>query len=498
MHANIGSLPDDAAPIAKPRERLISVPYLLLRAATAGGAVATGLVQTFVFARVLTPERFSIFIVVGAIGYTLWLADLGLANIVFVNLRGPYLAGSKNEQAARQATAVILFYAALAIAASVACFAVTLAQPSSALRGAFELALFLLYITLNLAWSALRSISIAIDLFLFYEKLELFRRIVNIATMLALLGGPPLMVFLIASNVLWGFLFATALAKLIARGALAPRLRGLLPELMSFFRLNRPSIARSATGALSGVFIVTFPYYVVPVWFGPGAALIILEVTFRIFRGACVIFAAICDIAVPGQTRALAARDAGRLLRTTLLVAGLCCIPAVIACALLVFTGGPLFTFLLRSAATVPHAIVPILAALLLVSVLQIVSEALLQYTGFFRSLAYNGAVVALAMVAATLLAVVAGFDLVGFLALYAAVYAAGAIALTIAAIYGPIRAATVDRGEERPMKGIQSNPQRTAIASIHTSPPRLSAQNTAAEPKSLMRRISLCTSRVT
>ena len=56
------------------------------------------MIQTFVFARVLTPERFSIFIVVAATGYTLWLADLGLGNIAFVNLRGSYLAGTRNDQ----------------------------------------------------------------------------------------------------------------------------------------------------------------------------------------------------------------------------------------------------------------------------------------------------------------------------------------------------------------------------------------------------------------
>jgi O-antigen/teichoic acid export membrane protein len=441
-------LPSDAATVESPRERLISIRYMLLRCSTAAGAVAMGLVQTFVFARVLTPERFSIFIVVGAIGYTLWLADLGLANILFLNLRTPHLAGGKSEEAARQATALILFYAALAIAASLVCFVAALAQHSSTLRGAFELALFLLYVTLNLAWSSLRSVSIAIDLFLFYERLELVRRVVNIATMLAMLGGLPLIVFLIGSNVLWGLLFAAASAKLIARGALARRLRGLLPALLSFFQLNRHAIARSATGALSGVFNVTFPYYIVPIWFGLGEAPIILEVTFRIFRGACVIFAAICDLAIPGQTRALAARDIDRLARTTLLVVGLCCVPAAIACAMLIFAGGPLFAFLLRSAATVPHAIVPILVALLLASVLQIASEALLQYTGFFRSLAYNGAAVAVAMIVATLFAATAGFNLVGFLAVYTAVYAAGAVSLAIAAVCGPIRAAAIGPGK--------------------------------------------------
>jgi len=450
MHANIGAFPDDAATIAQPREWLISIPYLLLRAATAGGALATGFVQTFVFARVLAPERFSVFIVVGAIGYTLWLADLGLANILFLNLRGPFLAGGKNEEAARQATAVIVFYAALAMAASCLCFAAALALPSSTLRGAVELALFLLYITLNLAWTSLRSISIAIDQFLFYERLELVRRIVNIATMLAMLGGLSLTLFMIAANVLWGLVFAAAVVKLIARGALVRRLRGLWPALLSFFRSNRHAIARSATGALSGAFNVTFPYYVVPLWFGLGEAPIILEVTFRIFRGTCVIFAAICDLAVPGQTRALAARDSGRLVKTTLLVAALCCVPAAIACALLIFAGAPLFAFLLRSAATVPHAIVPILVALLLTSVLQIVSEALLQYTGFFRSLAYNGAAVAMAMLLVTALAIAARLDLVGFLAAYAAVYAVGAVCLAIAAVRGPVRASAAPRADRR------------------------------------------------
>ncbi len=34
---------------------VLSLPYLLLRSSTAGAAVAAGLVQTFVFARVLSP-----------------------------------------------------------------------------------------------------------------------------------------------------------------------------------------------------------------------------------------------------------------------------------------------------------------------------------------------------------------------------------------------------------------------------------------------------------
>lgn len=43
-------------------KRLISFPYMTLRASTAAATLGVGLLQTFVFARALTPERFSLFI----------------------------------------------------------------------------------------------------------------------------------------------------------------------------------------------------------------------------------------------------------------------------------------------------------------------------------------------------------------------------------------------------------------------------------------------------
>ena len=250
MHAHIGSLPDGAAAAAKPAERLISIPYLLLRVSTAGGAFVMGFIQTFVFARVLTPDRFSLFIVVGGIGYTLWLTDLGLAKILFVNLRAGHLAGKPNAQHARQATAVILFYVLLGVVASLACIAIRSAQPSATLRDAMELGLFLLYITLNLAWFSLRSISIAVDVYIFYEKLELTRRVIVVATMLAMLAGLPLIAFLIGADALWAVLLAAAAAKLVRRGALAAQLRGFWHELISFYRQNRGSIVAQRHGRL--------------------------------------------------------------------------------------------------------------------------------------------------------------------------------------------------------------------------------------------------------
>jgi len=453
MQANAAVLSADAGPASSRPARLISVPYLLLRTSTAGAAFAMGLVQTLVFARVLSPDRFSIFIVVGAIGYSLWLCDLGLAKILFVQLRAAHLSGHTDEQAARQASAVILFYVLLAIGGAFCCFLVILARPVFTTADAADLALFFLFVSLNLAWFSLRSISIAIDEFVFYEKLELVRRFGNMATILAMLVGLPFDAFLIGSNVLWAVLLALAVSKLIQRRALTLHIHGFLRELVQFFQSNKRAIRRSGTSALGDLFTYTFPYYVVPSVFGLGAPVIILEATFRIFRGASVIYAAACDLAVPGQTRALAAHDASRLVRTTLIAAGLCCLPAAFACGLLIFAAQPLFLFLLRSAATVPPAVTPILVVLLLANLVWMVMQSLMQHTGYFREISRISASVAAAMVVATSLAILTKADIVGFLAAYAAVYSAGAFYYVVAAVRGPIRAASV-----RPSAPMQAN----------------------------------------
>jgi O-antigen/teichoic acid export membrane protein len=435
--------PADTATVGSRPRGLVSIPFLLLRVSTAGGAFATGFIQTLVFARVLTPDRFSLFILVGAVGYSLWLCDLGLAKILFVQLRAAHLAGKIDRQAAGQATAVTVFYVLLAAAGALVCFLIMASRPANSLLEAADLGLFFLYIGLNLVWVCLRSLSIAVDEYLFYEKLELVRRVGNVATILAMLIGLPFTVFLIGSNLLWAILVASAVAKLLSRGAMAPQLRGFARELKAFFQSNMRSIARSGTFALSDIFIYTFPYYVVPLAFGLGAPIIILEATFRIFRGASVIYSAACDLAIPGQTRALAARDAPKLIRTTLMAAALCCLPAAFACGLLIFASKQLFAFLLGTAATVPPTVTPILVVMLLANLVQMVAQSLLLHAGFFREISRICAGVAVAMVLATAIAVVAKPTIVAFLGVYAAVYTAGALYLAVAAYRGPILAAS-------------------------------------------------------
>lgn len=425
---------------------LLSLRYFALRASTAGAAVIFGLIQTFVFARVLTPQDFSIFILIGTFGVSLWLFDLGAAKILFVRQRERHLAKRTEGAVVAQSSAVVLAYALIVLAASLLCFAAMALRPSVSLWRAAEYAMFFTFSALNLVWFPLRNISNAVDEFIAFETLEAIRRLGHISIMLALLIGLPLTAFLILVNLLWFVLLAACVGRLIAKGALAPKLRGLAPTLAGFWRDNRKELLRSGNYAAGELTVYNFPYLVVPAVFGLGAPTIILDTVFKIFRGATLIYAAGLDPLVPRQTRAFAEHDAPMLKKATLTAAILCAIPTVALCALLLLAGDRVFALLLGKAATVPPEATLILVVLLVANMAQNVASCLLQHTGFFREIARVATFLVVAMAAMTAIVIASGLDIVGFIGGYAAVYVAGAVLYIAYVIRGPFRIAALPK----------------------------------------------------
>ena len=421
--------------------RFLSIHYLLLRSSTAGGGLLAGLIQTFVFARILDPERFSIFILVGTLGVTLWLFDLGMAKIIFVRLRSWFLAGTdRNSTVPRHATAVVVLYFLLTLACTLACLIASKVYFVASLQHSIEFALFFLFTAVNLVWFVLRNISVAADDFIFFESLEAGRRIAHIAVMLAMLAGLPLMMFLILANLIWAVLFVWAAMRLTQRGALTASLAGFGADLRAFLRENRKEVIQSGTYAANEFYIYTFPYFVVPAAFGLGAPTIIFDTAFKVFRGATVLYSAGCDVAVPRQTHAFNAGDRRSLILATLMAAGLCSLPCMALCLLLAFGSEQFFGILLGNAATMPPVLSAILIVLLIANLVQTVSNFLLVHTGFFRVIAKLSLLVSLAMTAGTALALVLRLDLVGFLQVYAGAYVLSALLYLLLAIKGPLR----------------------------------------------------------
>jgi O-antigen/teichoic acid export membrane protein len=423
---------------------VLSLRYFLLRSSTAGAAVLAGLVQTFVFARVLTPERFSIFILIGTFGMSLWLFDLGAAKILFVRQRGRHLGQRADDTVAAHSTAVVLLYALIVLAGTLICFAVAASWPAVTPWQATEYAMFFSFSALNLVWFPLRNVSNAVDEFIYFESLEATRRAGHIAAMLTLLIGLPLPAFLVFANLLWFVLLGVCVTRLLRKGALAVLLSRFTAALTDFWRVSKREILRNGTFAGSELAIYTFPYLIVPAAFGLGAPTIILDTVFKVFRGTTVIYAAALDPLVPQQTRAFAAHDAPTLKKATLTATILVALPALALSILLLTAGDQLFALLLRHAATVPPAAVSVLVVLLFANMAQNISSCLLQHTGFFREIANVAIFLVVGMAGMTAAVLAAGLGITGFLAGYAAVYAAGAALFTIYMMRRPFRYAAM------------------------------------------------------
>lgn len=429
------------------KQRIISLPFFFLRAGTAGAALVTGLLQTFVFAHVLTPHRFSQFILVAAIGYSLWLIDFGIIKILFVRLRARFLARERGETdesdtVPGHATAVVLLYFGLVVTGAFVCFSFMATQTASSLREAAEFGLFFLFVSLNLVWVALRNITIAVDEYVLFEALETVRRAGYFVGLAALFFGLPLIVMLVAMIALWALVLTICIRRMIACNALLPRLRGFAQRLGSFFHSNRTELLRSGTYAASDIYIFNYPYLIVPLLFGLGAPPIILDTTFKVSGGGSMVFAAVTDLLIPRQTSALAERDGPTLVRATLLAAALCAIPAAIISLILVFGAERLFGLLLGHAATMPPAITPILILMLTANLVKMVTQSVLVHNGYFKDVARIGVGVAAAMTGLGAYAIFNHLDIVSFLQGYASVYACGALGSLTMMIRGPIRRA--------------------------------------------------------
>ncbi len=421
---------------------LLSLRYFLLRASTAAAAVISGLIQTFVFARVLTPEDFSIYILIGTFGISLWLFDLGAAKILFVRQRECHLAKRIDAAVAAQSSVVVALYALIVLAGMLLCFAVMASRPAVTLWQGVEFALFFSFAALNLVWFPLRNVSNAVDEFIGFETLEAIRRGGHIAIMLALLVGLPLAAFLLLANLLWFILLAICVSRLVRKGALAARMPRFWTTLTGFWRSNRAELLRSGNYAVGELAIYNFPYLVVPIVFGLGAPTIILDTVFKIFRGATLIYAAGLDPLVPRQTRAFAEHDAATLKKATLTATILCAVPTLALCAVLLFAGDRLFALLLGKAATIPPAASLILVVLLLANLAQNVASCLLLHTGFFREVARVASFLVAAMAVMTAFVLLGRLDIVGFIGGYAVVYVMGAALYIGYVVRGPFRIA--------------------------------------------------------
>lgn len=418
----------------------ISLRYMLLRAWTAGGGLLSGLVQTFVFARILEPKLFSMFILVGVLGTTTWLFDLGFSRILFVNLRSRFLAGEDTLPIGTQVNVLASFYAGAIAVIAIVCFAVMALQPEVSVSRAAELGSFFFFSAFGLTWFVFRNACIAVNEYIYFETLESCRRLGYIAMLLLLLVGLPLPQFLVLINLSWAILIVFAGRKLIKRRAFTPELTGHWRRLCDFFRENRAAAVRTGTHSAGEAYLHAVLYLAVPLIFGLGSPTIVLDTTLKIFFGALTLCTAACDLLVPRQTAAYAARDRRALVRATVMAIELSALPTLAITALLLLDAKRLFALLLGHAAVMPASVTPLLFVFMTAGVMKTAPNFLLQYTGYFKAIARLSIVNAIVVTTAMLAGLLSHVDMVGLLRLYAGAFIIIALLYLGVAVRGPIR----------------------------------------------------------
>jgi O-antigen/teichoic acid export membrane protein len=222
---------------------------------------------------------------------------------------------------------------------------------------------------------------------------------------------------------------------------LTPQFAGLVARLRIFFRDNRVAALRTGIHASGEVYIHGILYLAVPISFGLGAPTIVVDTALKIFLGTLNLCTAACDLLVPRQTAAYAARDRHTLVRATLLGVALCALPALAVAGLLMIDAKGLFALLLGNAAVVPSTVTPILYVLLAAGVIKTAPAFLLEYTGYFKEVAWLSVVNVALMTIAIAGGLVLRLDMIGLLAAYAGVFVVAGAIYAVAAWRGPIRA---------------------------------------------------------
>jgi len=421
----------------RPRGRVVAIAFLGLRAMSAFGAMANGFALTFSFARVLDTHLFALFMFIGNLGVTVWLFDLGLARVLYVRLRELHLSGTLagSKDTGRQAASVVLLYSALVLTGAAVIFAVR-----GRLDQGVPLAMFFAFCAMNVPWYVFRQLSAATDCFVAFEMLEALRRVVHITLIIALPFGLGLNLCLALGNAMWIVVFGSSLLLLIRAGGLVLGTpSALVRAFCTFLRQSRRDLAWSAGYVGSELFSYSYPPLLIPLVYGLGPAAIAFDTAYKVFRGANLLHAAACEVAVPWQTRAHAAQDRRGMIRATAAAALLAAVPALGVCALLILAGDMMFGRLLGASAIVPHALSVLIAVLVAANWLQTVANFTLVYTGFFSAIARLALTMAALLSLAGIYNVVARPGLIGFTACYMAIYIVGAVAHLILALRLPL-----------------------------------------------------------
>lgn len=408
--------------------------YLSLKASNTAFQLAFGILTTYVFLRILSPDVFAAYILISAIGGYSSLADLGCSNLIYVNMRKAYLDGNHPGAALdlgtalEEALAALLTYCVVILLVFFVVGTLTVANVIENHGTPLNLILYLLFWLLLLPWNIVRTTANAVDLYVLFEVIELTRRLLVTAFLIALLEGLEVQQYLIAINIVWGACFLVVafygrrlFNEFSAKGSIAA-------AVVRLYRDRLASVKAVAAFNVSAFTIYVFPYFIIPGMSFPRDALIVFDTFYKVGRFGATVYRVAADAFLPTQTRAVHEGRTRELMLSVGMVLAFQFVIFLVGAICLLGGSDRIFPALLNGKVEISHTIVLMMVAMLFLELIQLTLEVILINSGLFEPMAklYVTVVTALGVVALASYLYELGFPI--FLAAYVLVYGIGAV----------------------------------------------------------------------
>jgi O-antigen/teichoic acid export membrane protein len=403
--------------------------YLTLKMLNTAFQLAFGILTTFVFLRVLSPDVFAAYILISAIGGYASLADLGCSNLIYVNMRKAYLDGHHIGPALEEALGALLTYAAIVLIVFSVTGALIATNVIESHGASLNLILYLLFWLLLLPWNIVRTVANAVDLYIYFEIIESMRRLLVTGLLLAVLAGLQVWEYLIAINLVWVccFLLAVFYGRRLFdkfgadKGSIAA----------AVVRLYRDRLARvKAIAAFnsSAFTIYVFPYFIIPGMSFPSDALIVFDTFYKVGRFGATVYRVAADAFLPMQTRAVHEGRTRELMSSVGMVLAFQFFIFLIGAVGLLRGADWIFPALLNGRVEISRTIVMMMVAMLFLELIQLTLEVILISSGLFEPMARLYVTVLTALGAVALASYLFQLAFPTFLGAYVVVYGIGAI----------------------------------------------------------------------
>jgi len=274
----------------------------LAKLANVALAMGWGFIVTFVFVRLLPMEEFRSFLLLVAFANFTVSAELGLTAIVYSRLRRDRVAGGGGFRAEEIAALLwlmgaIVLAGALLIAGGIAAGLIRTGYPG----------LFIAFYgasAVNLVAVLVRRALAALDHNLWWEALDVLRRVGGIALLLASLVGLPIFDAVLAQLVLAALLLWLGLATIHA--SLAMRGRDWLAWRSGAAHVRAHYLRDfGRTGALTLFDVAAYnaPYFTIAAATPDPRPLLLFDFAFKMSRALSAVIRALVETMLPGLTR---------------------------------------------------------------------------------------------------------------------------------------------------------------------------------------------------